>query len=187
MIAAAAAAGLSLGLLVGFLQTPQYQAAAVIQIDPATPTFMSVSDALMSAGNYYQNADFYNTQFKILHSRGVGEKVVERLKLEQFKNSGNPGGLFMDHVDIDPVPESRLVRVLVTHEDPKEAARWANGVTDVYIEQSLSARVQAARQAYDWLQERLTATRRRCARRAASSSPATRGRTSSSARAASPR
>ena len=31
-------------------------------------------------------------------------------------------------------------------------------MSEVYIEQSLSTRVQAARQAYDWLQERLAAT-----------------------------
>jgi len=161
VILAAAAAGLGLGLLVGFLQTPQYQAAALLQIEPATPTFMSVSDALMGGGNYYQNADYYNTQFKILRSRGVGDKVVERLKLGDrppFKDGVDPAGAFIAHVDIDPIPESRLVRVLVTHEDPKEAALWANTLSDVYIEQSLASRVQAARQAYDWLQERLAAT-----------------------------
>ena len=76
LILAATLAGLGLGLLAGFLQTPQYQAAVLLQIEPPTPTFMSVSDALVGGGSYYQNADFYNTQFKILHSRGVGEKVV---------------------------------------------------------------------------------------------------------------
>ena len=161
LIAAAAVAGLGIGLLVGFLQTPQYQAAALLQIEPPAPTFMSVSDALVGSGSYYQNTDFYNTQFKILRSRSVGELVAQRLKLGDrapFKESGDPGGTFMTHVDIDPIPESRLVRVLVTHEDPKEAALWANTLADVYIEQSLESRVKAARQAYDWLQERLVAT-----------------------------
>jgi len=161
LIAAAAAAGLGLGLLVGFLQTPQYQAASLLQIEPPTPAFMSVADALVGGGSYYQNADFYNTQFKILRSRGVADRVVERLKLADrppFKEGPDAGGTFLAHVEVDPIPESRLVRVLVTHEDPKEAALWANTLAEVYIEQSLASRVQAARQAYDWLQERLTAT-----------------------------
>jgi capsular exopolysaccharide synthesis family protein len=160
LIAAAAAAGLSLGLLVGFLQTPQYQAAALLQIEPPTPAFVSVSDALVGGGGYFQNTDFYNTQFKILRSRGVAEGVVQRLKLgdrSPFKE-GDPAGTFLAHVEIDPVPESRLVRVLVTDEDPKEAALWANTLSAVYIEQTLATRVQAAKQAYDWLQERLAAT-----------------------------
>ena len=29
------------------------------------------------AGNYWQNTDFYNTQFKVLRSKGLGEKVVD--------------------------------------------------------------------------------------------------------------
>src|SRR5262245_15499367 len=87
LVAAAAVTGVGLGLLSGFLQTPEYRAAATVQIDPPTPTFMSVSDALMSAGGYWQNADFYNTQFRILRSSAVGEKAVERLRQEgQFKD-----------------------------------------------------------------------------------------------------
>ena len=123
---------------------------ALLQIEPPTPAFMSVSDALVGGGNYFQNADFYNTQFKILRSRGVAEAVVQRLKLADrppFKDTPDPPGTLLGYVDVDPVPESRLVRVLVTHEDPKEAALWANTVSEVYIEQSLSTRVQAARQA----------------------------------------
>jgi len=161
VIAAAAAAGVGLGLLVGFLQTPQYQAAALVQIEPPAATFMSVSDALTGGGGYYQNADFYNTQFKILRSRSVAEAVVKRLKLTDrppFKGHPDPEALLLSYVDIEPIPESRLVRVAVTLEDPKEAALWANTLAEVYIEQSLASRVQAARQAYDWLQERLAAT-----------------------------
>ena len=48
--------------------------------------------------------------------------------------------------------------VTVTHRDPREAALWANTLGDVYIEQSLASRVDSARKAYEWLQERLAAT-----------------------------
>ncbi len=133
----------------------------MLQIDPPSPTFMTVTDALVGAGGYWQNTDFYNTQFKVLRSKGLGEKVVERLKLtdrEPFKSSPDPATLFMGHVRVAPIPESRLVTVTVTHRDPKDAALWANTLADVYIEQSLEMRVEAARQAYDWLQERLGAT-----------------------------
>jgi capsular exopolysaccharide synthesis family protein len=64
----------------------------------------------------------------------------------------------MSHVGVEPVPESRLVLVTVTHRDPAEAALWANTLGDVYIEQSLATRVESARRAYEWLQERLAAT-----------------------------
>ncbi|HSD67099.1 MAG TPA: GNVR domain-containing protein, partial [Vicinamibacteria bacterium] len=154
--------GLFLGLVVALVQTPEYRAAVLLQIEPPPPTFASVSDALLvGAGNYWQNTDFYNTQFKVLRSKGLGEKVVTRLKLtdrEPFKSSADAASLFMGHVGVEPVPESRLVYVTVTHRDPREAALWANTLGDVYIEQSLATRVESARKAMEWLQERLAAT-----------------------------
>jgi capsular exopolysaccharide synthesis family protein len=161
-LGACALVGLLLGLVVALVQTPEYRAAVLLQIEPPPPTFASVSDALLvGAGNYWQNTDFYNTQFKVLRSKGLAEKVVARLKLtdrEPFKSSSDAPSLFMDHVGVEPVPESRLVYVTVTHRDPREAALWANTLGDVYIEQSLATRVESARKAMEWLQERLAAT-----------------------------
>jgi polysaccharide biosynthesis transport protein len=115
----------------------------------------------VGAGNYWQNADFYNTQFKVLRSKGLAEKVVERLKLKDrppFKDNPEAAFLFIDRVGVEPIPESRLVMVSVTHEDPKEAALWANTLAETYIEQTMETRVESARKAYEWLQERLAAT-----------------------------
>jgi capsular exopolysaccharide synthesis family protein len=164
VIAAATAAGLLLGVLVALLQTPEYRASAMVQIDPPTPTALSVTDALVGGGNYWQNADFYNTQFNVLRSRGVAEKVIEQLKLKDrapFRGSSDPARIFQSHVTIEPVPESRLVMVQITHTDPKEAALWANTLADVYVDQSVAVMVDSARRAYDWLQERLVATQQK--------------------------
>jgi polysaccharide biosynthesis transport protein len=162
LLAACALVGLLLGLVIALAQTPEYKAAVLLQIEPPTPNFMSVSEALLAgSGGYWQNADFYNTQFRVLRSKGLGEKVLARLKLadrEPFKSSGDPATLFMAQVGVEPVPESRLVNVAVTHRDPREAALWANTLADVYIEQTLAMRVESARKAYDWLQERLSST-----------------------------
>jgi capsular exopolysaccharide synthesis family protein len=158
---AAGLVGLLLGLVVALIQTPEYRASAMLQIEPPTPTFMTVTDALVGAGNYWQNADFYNTQFKVLRSKGLAAKVVERLKLKDrapYRDNPDAAVLFLARVDIDPVPESRLVMVSVTHEDPKDAALWANTLAETYIEQTLETRVESARKAYEWLQERLAAT-----------------------------
>jgi capsular exopolysaccharide synthesis family protein len=160
-IAATAVVGLALGVFVAYLQTPEYRAGAMLQIEPPTPTFLTVTDALVGGGNYWQHADFYNTQFKVLRSKGLGEKAVERLHLKDrppFKDNPEAASLFLAHVTIEPIAESRLVVVNVTHRDSGEAALWANTLADVYIEQSLESRVESARKAYEWIQERLAAT-----------------------------
>jgi capsular exopolysaccharide synthesis family protein len=144
--------------VVAFAQTPEYRASVMVQIDPPTPTFLSVQDAL--AGSYWQNADFYNTQFRVLRSSALGEKVLARLKLQDATDNRAAGGEFMSHVSVDPVPESRLVLIHVTHRYPSEAALWANTLADVYMEDVISTRVEAARKAYEWLQERLGATQK---------------------------
>jgi succinoglycan biosynthesis transport protein ExoP len=162
-LVACAAVGLLLGLVVALVQTPEYRAGVLLQIEPPTPTFLTVTDALVGGGSYWQNTDFYNTQFKILRSKGLGEQVVKRLQLtdrEPFKSSADPATLFLSAVGVEPVPESRLVMVTVTHREAREAALWANTLADVYIEQTLTQRVEAARKAYDWLQDRLAATQK---------------------------
>jgi succinoglycan biosynthesis transport protein ExoP len=161
VVLAAALVGLGLGILVGLLQTPEYRATVVLQIDPPQPTGLTVTDALVGGGNYWQNADFYNTQYKILRASSLGEKVVQELKLSDrppFKGAADPGALFVTYVSVAPIPETRLVQVSVAHTEPKTAALWANALANVFVRESVATRVQSAVQASQWIQERLTAT-----------------------------
>lgn len=165
LIATSAAAAFLLAGFVAFLQMPEYRASALLQIEPPVPSFLTVNEAAagVAAGGYYMNTDFYNTQFKILTSRSVGERVVERLRLKDrapFRDSPDAAGLVMSHVQVQPIPDSRLVSVVVTHDNAQEAALWANTVADEFIAVTLANRVDAARRAYEWLQERLAATQR---------------------------
>ena len=161
LIVVAVALGVALSSLVAYLQIPEYQAQSLVQIEPPVPFFMGVNEALMGGGGYWQNSDFYNTQFKIIKSKAIADQVVTELKLKDkvpFKDSPDPSGLFLTHVTVQPVPESRLTYITVSHEDPQEAALWANRVADVYIRHSLEQRIESARKAFDWLQERLNTT-----------------------------
>jgi polysaccharide biosynthesis transport protein len=163
IILATAAVGAALGLLVGYLQTPLFRATAMVMIEPPTPTFMSVTDALVGGGGYWQNSDFYNTQFTIMKSRAVAEKAVEELKLRDrspYKEMGAGAADFvMGSRRVEPQPESRLVNIHVTHTNAAEAALWANTLAKVYMDQAVFTRVQAAQHAYEWIQGRLDKTK----------------------------
>lgn len=161
LVVVAMVLGVALSSLVAYLQVPEYQARSLVQIEPPVPFFMGVNEALMGGGGYWQNTDFYNTQFKIMTSKAIADRVIEELKLKDkapFKDLKDASGLFLSHVSVSPVPESRLVYIQVSHEDPEEAALWANQVADVYIHHSLDQRVESARKAFDWLRERLSTT-----------------------------
>lgn len=162
LIVVAAVIGAILATFIAFLQTPEYQAAALVQIEPPVPFFMGVDQAL-SGGGYWQNTDFYNTQFRIITSQVVADRVVEELKLKDrpaFRDVTDAGRHLMSRVVVEPVPESRLTYIRVTHEDREEAALWANRIADVYIRTQLDQRVENARKVLDWLQERLASTAR---------------------------
>ena len=162
-VAAMGAVGFGLALVGALIQTPEYRAAAMIQIEPPAPAVMSVSDALAGMGNYWQNADFYNTQYRVMRSKSMGEKAVERLKLGDrapFKDNPEAGALFVSMVAVEPVADSRLVVIAVTNRDPREAALWANTLVEVYIEETLASRLEASKKALDWLQERLAETKK---------------------------
>ena len=59
---------------------------------------------------------------------------------------------------VEPIPETYVVEVRITNNDPKDAALWANTLADVYMDYSIEGQVEAARRAYKWVNERLAET-----------------------------
>ena len=161
LLAATAIGGLALGVLGGELQVPRYQARTQLQVMPPNPTSLTVTDALVQTGNPMRDRQFFNTQLNVLHSRAIAERVVERLKLKDqpaFQGVGDPVGVLLGAVSVEPVPETYVVEVKVTHNDPKDAALWANTLSDVYMDYSIEGQVEAAKRAYKWVTERLAET-----------------------------
>ena len=161
LLAAAAIGGLGLGVLAGELQVPRFQARTLLQVMPPNPTSLSVTDALVQTGNPMRDRQFFNTQLNVLHSRAIAERVVDRLKLKDqpaFQAAGDPVGLLLAAVAVEPVPDTYVVEVRVTHNVPDDAALWANTLSDVYMDYSLEGQVEAAKRAYKWVTERLAET-----------------------------
>jgi succinoglycan biosynthesis transport protein ExoP len=161
LLAATAVGGLALGILGAELQPPRYQARTLLQVMPPNPTSLAVTDALVGTGNPIRDRQFFNTQLNVLRSRSIAERVVERLKLADrpaFKEEGDPAGFFLTHLAVEPIPDTYVVEVRVTDGNPKDAALWANTLSDIYMDYSLEGQVEAAERAYVWVNERLAAT-----------------------------
>lgn len=153
--------GLLLGILAGEAQTPRFEALAVLDIEPPTPTSIGVSDALVGTGHPVRDLKFFNTQLEVLQSRRIADQVVQTLKLEDrgdFKASGDPGGFFLRHVRISPRPSTTLVDVRVTNRSPEDAALWANTLSETYRRDATERKIQATEDAFQWVNERLKET-----------------------------
>jgi capsular exopolysaccharide synthesis family protein len=163
LLIVAALGGLGLAILLAEAQTPLYRSRTLLQVAPPAPTSMNVADALMMTGNPIRDRQFFNTQLNVLYSRALAERVIERLKLADrppFKGSSDAAGLLIRHLEVEPIPETFVIEVRITHPDPKEAALWANTLADVYIDHSIEGQVEAAKRAYDWVSDRLAETQR---------------------------
>ncbi|HEY2943567.1 MAG TPA: polysaccharide biosynthesis tyrosine autokinase [Vicinamibacteria bacterium] len=163
LLLAAALGGLLFAILAGEVQTPQFRARALLQVAPPAPTSMNVADALMMTGNPVRDRQFFNTQLNVLYSRALADRVIQRLKLADqppFKGGGDPAGLFIRHLEVEPIPETFVIEVRITHPDADEAALWANTLADAYIDYSIEGQVEAAKRAYRWVTERLAETQR---------------------------
>jgi succinoglycan biosynthesis transport protein ExoP len=188
IVLGAVAAMLALGLLVTLLTTPIYRASALLQIEREAARVVDIEGVdPVEAGN---DRDFYQTQYSLLNSRSLAERVVRRLNLAndaRFMNqhaggplsslTGGGGdsapagdraarerravGLIAAGLSVEPVRSSRLVRVSYDSPDPELAQRVANAVAENFIGANLDRRFEASSYARKFLEERLAQVKSR--------------------------
>lgn len=178
-----------LGLVATLLMTPQYTAESTIEIsresDQVT-SFQSVERDVSLA-----DQEFYQTQYGLLVSRTLSERVATSLNLvddPQFfelfglSENDNPaleltngrlaasgramrqriaGEVLLDNVSIDPTQLSRLVAVRFTSADPQLSARIANAWAENFIRTNLERKIQSTAYGRDVLQQQLAEYKQR--------------------------
>src|SRR5215472_12093950 len=165
---------------VGFytLRQPKvYQATTSLIIDASAPRYLDnnqVQEVVdTGAGNYWYNKEHYETQYKVIISRAVSKRVVEKLGLDNdvaflglthlkdpvaLKNSLahiDAVALLQSKIKVQPVKDSRLVYVVIEDLDPERAALLANEIAQAYIAENLSLKLRASDKASEWLEEQL--------------------------------
>lgn len=158
-------AGLAVGVaLLHYLMTPkEYRATSLIQIE------RRVSVPLGGLENSWLenwwNTEYYPTQYRLLASRGLAERVVVNLRLDQdpaFAGAGAAGageavtaaddeaaigglaGGVLGGLEINPLRGTQLVEVSYRSRSPELASRVANGVVDAYIDWGIETRASLA-------------------------------------------
>ncbi len=173
------------GLMVTYTDTPIFRATATIQIDRDVAKIVKV-DAPDAAADVGDVMRFYQTQYDLLKSRSLAQRVATNLDLANAPTFLHPksrspwaqlkakffptpevqdgdierrkavaAAIVQGGITINPLINSRLVRISYDSPDPAWAANIANGVADSYISANLDRRYGASAYARAFLKERL--------------------------------
>jgi polysaccharide biosynthesis transport protein len=168
-----------LGLLVTFTATPIYEATASLIIEKENTNTLSFQE-FMAADPF--SDEYYQTQNKILESRVLARKVIQRLALnknekfyrrpemkasatdaEQQKDASDDDlvGVFLGSLQIEPLRNTRIVYVKYQSTDPALATQIANGIVQTYIDYNFENKVDAVKYSVQWLDENMEAERKK--------------------------
>jgi len=156
-------------------QTKIYQASAMLQIDPSPPSPLGHDvPAIVQLGDaFWNNQEYYATQYKVLASRRTALDVVRTLGLNQdpgFVLGLAPGkkgppvkvsvdaaaAALLSRLKVEPIKESRLVSLSMEDADPERARKVLAAVIDSYLQHNIDEAVSSNNSAGDWLRDQLT-------------------------------
>ncbi len=150
-----------------------YEASASIIIEVDAPQVLgNVREVYnLGPGSYWSNKEYFETQYKVITSRSVAQKVVQLLRLENNKDflgishlpEEKQASILQEPIDyvemvrnalsVEPVKDSRMVRIKARHHDPKWAMRLANATVTAYISHNQHTRRKITEDAAGWLKD----------------------------------
>jgi len=187
VIVGAVAAALMLGLALTLLITPKYTASATLEIQRETGSFVKI-DGVEQKDNVLDQ-EFYQTQYGLLQSQTLAEKVAADLRLaddpkffelfgvrttKMFPNGrARPGAaaraerlrtageVLLDNFVVKPERLSRLVAISFTSADRVMSKRVVDAWSADFIKITLDRRFEATSYARNFLETRLAQLRTR--------------------------
>jgi capsular exopolysaccharide synthesis family protein len=156
-------------------QPKVYASQISLIIDSKEPRFLDsqIQDVNSESGNYYwANKEYLETQYKIIQSRAVSQRVVEKLglatdpeflgvakvadaaKRAELMARMDPVSRVQAKIRVEAVKESRVSLIKIEDSDPNRAALLANEVAQAYIDEVMSQKLKLTENASKWLDER---------------------------------
>jgi len=176
---------LALGLVATLFMTPKYQASAMLEIQRENTSMVSVGTDRDRSQAVDQ--EFYQTQYGLLKSQNLAERVALTLRLQDsqqffamfgqektwFEN-GRPkpnttreqriraaGSVLLNNFEVDSPRLSRLAEISFTSPDAALSQKVVNTWANSFIQMSLERRFEATSYARRFLEQRLAQTRAR--------------------------
>ena len=133
----------SAAVAVNMLMQPKYKASVLMMIDREDSGKIETS----SFGSWASDEDYYRTQYKLLESRTLLEKVHKNMNLSEVPEFSQPNGWakLKGHIKIIPITRSRLLNLEVESYDRQLCAKIANTIAKTFVEDNISNRVSIAK------------------------------------------
>lgn len=160
-----------LGMAIAFVLTlrvvPLYAATATIEIQQQE---IQIIEGANVGPDVVADSTYMETQFRLLRSRYLAERVADDLNLPNDPRYASAGAnrdtrvlqaaqRIVGGLRVAPSGRSRVVGVTFVSAYPQEAARIANAVVDAYIQSNLERKYNTTAFAREFLDERLAATK----------------------------
>jgi capsular exopolysaccharide synthesis family protein len=136
---------------------PVFTGTAMLRIDKEEPRVLKFDQAGRDDGGEATQTQL-QTYHRLLQSRGLATRVIGILDLQhnpEFAQAGaRPGQLtdaFLDRLQVEPVRNTRLVKLSFRSRNPELAAKAANTLADEAIAQQLDEKKAAGRYATGFL------------------------------------
>jgi succinoglycan biosynthesis transport protein ExoP len=150
---------------------PVYEATARVEVDRGGHNVLPF-EASDSYEQYMDSEDYIETQTKILQSETLALQTIKSLDLEQYPEFGGGGdsnfsqasaqvkrpailGAFLGSLTVKRVPNTNLIEVGFTAQDPELAAKIVNAHVDNFREADFRSTQDATLQASTWLSQEL--------------------------------
>ncbi|RFB04490.1 GumC family protein [Parvularcula marina] len=167
LIAAIVLLGMLAATVITLRSTPLYRAQATVEFQKTESQILegaSVEPIVVA------DAEYMATQFALLRSRSLAERVAEVLGLPgdpRYADQDLPRrqrltqatGKILENLSISPEGKSRIGRVQFVSDNPQEAARIANAIAENFIETTLERKYNNTEYARRFLNERLVTTK----------------------------
>lgn len=169
--------------IVRYSLTPkEYQARTTIQIERKRLSLLALGQAAWMED--WWNMEYYPTQYRLLRSRGMAERVVLDLRL--FEHPSFAGGFgpreaaaadngtldeaasmqlarlamgVQGGLEVTPIPETQLVEIIYRSTSPDLAAQISNTYAEVFIQWGKENRTDTVNQASDFLDSQVETLR----------------------------
>jgi len=155
-------------MVVSLVMKPVYTARGTVMIEKE-PNILSFEDIFQI--ETFRD-DYFQTQYKLLQSRSLAERTIERLKLwekaefagrkpaapEDLKNPVFRRKLvdsFLRRLEVKPIRMTRLVEVAFKAHDPGLASDCVNTLFEAFVDMNIEAKYEATEQATEFLSQQI--------------------------------